>query len=398
MDDDRSAIMKALESFEGAEANLTKLEGLWAELRERTPQSVVFGGDAEYEDRLRSYRLLLNAIPKIDGWKPTAEPRDLNEIAQSRFDAMEAGEPLAQVYAEEWVEEPGVELKEYRFRLNNARRALIRGELVGLIDQIDADIRSLRDLAGGGEKHIRLDNDAWADLRSHIAQVEVLLGSSVKKPDRWSDMLRHMNFGQVGDLDDIERFDWPAIKSGLRKGLYGANEPIPVQVDDLSAIVAAKPGGVIATRLDWANIDDEEFERLVFGLISDAPGYENPEWLMKTRAPDRGRDLSVYRVSHDTLAGTSRQRVVIQCKHLRARSLSVADVSVPVAQMRLWSAPRVAVLVIATSGRFSADAVAWIEEYNVKGDVLRIEMWPESHLERLLAARPGFIAEFGLRD
>lgn len=66
-------------------------------------------------------------------------------------------------------------------------------------------------------------------------------------------------------------------------------------------------------------------------------------------------------------------------------------------QTKLWPDPRVDVLVIATSGRFTSDAVQWIERHNACGSPPKIEMWPESHLERLLAARPPLIAEFHLR-
>jgi len=59
--------------------------------------------------------------------------------------------------------------------------------------------------------------------------------------------------------------------------------------------------------------------------------------------------------------------------------------------------PRVEVCVIATSGRFTTDAVGLIESHNQSDTSLRIEMWPESHLERLLASRPWIIAEFDLR-
>lgn len=222
-------------------------------------------------------------------------------------------------------------------------------------------------------------------------------GSSVKKPARWSDMLRHIHFGYVGDLHDIESMDWPDVKTTLRKGLYGVNEAVPVQVEDLSILVAARPTGPITTALAWSKIDDEAFERLSFTLISDTPRYENPEWLMQTRAADRGRDLSVTRVIQDELSGTQRLRVVIQCKHWTSRSVALPDVAATKEQMALWSNPRVDVLVVATSGRFTADAVTWIEQHNATGAAPRIEMWPESHLERLLATRPAIIAEFGLR-
>ena len=237
----------------------------------------------------------------------------------------------------------------------------------------------------------------WTDMKTHVNQIEVLLGSSVHKPPRWGDLQRHIHFGFVSDLNDIDRMDWPSVQTGLRKDMYGANEPLPVGVEDLSELVAAKPRGPITTQLAWSNLDDEGFERLMFGLIGDSAGYENPEWLMQTRAADRGRDLSVTRVITDDLSGTFRQRVIIQCKHWLTRSVNVEEVGSTKDKMALWSDPRVDALVIATSGRFTADAVTWIERHNGDGGTPRIEMWPESHLERLLAARPALIDEFKLR-
>lgn len=393
-----NSIMSALEQFEATEANLMKLERLWDELLAMIPPGIQFEENIEYEDRTRAFRELLNSIPAIDGWKPTAVPPDLDGIAQNRLEAMDLGEASIGASVERWIGEPGRELREYRFRLNNMRKALIRDPLVDLIDQIDADIRKAREIAGSEpEPGAQLDADAWADMKEHMQQIEVLLGSSVKKPDRWSDMMRHMHFGYVGDLRDIERMDWPQIKDALRRGLYGVNEAIPVEVKDLSDLVAARPEGPVTTALAWANLDDEDFERLVFTLISDTPGYENPEWLMQTRAADRGRDLSVTRVVQDALSGTQRSRVVIQCKHWKSRSVALADAAATKEQMSLWADPRVDILIIATSGRFTADAVAWIEKHNASGALPRIEMWAESHLEKLLASRPATIAEFRLR-
>lgn len=76
--------MAALEKFEAAEANLSKLESLWTEIETLIPRGIVFGTNLEYEDRCRSYTDVLAALPKIDGWKPTAEPDDLDSIAQNR--------------------------------------------------------------------------------------------------------------------------------------------------------------------------------------------------------------------------------------------------------------------------------------------------------------------------
>ena len=233
-------------------------------------------------------------------------------------------------------------------------------------------------------------------LRGHIAQIDVLLGSAPQQ-SRWNDMRRHLGFGQGNDLSDIENWDWPQVKAEVRKSLYGADDPLPVAVHDLSDLVATKPHGKIVTQLKWSNLSADDFERLIFTLISNESGYENPEWLMRTNAPDKGRDLSVICVTTDALTGTLRQRVIIQCKHWLANSVSVSDLATIKEQMRLWNTPKVQILIVATSGRFTVDAVTWIEAHNADGQAPRIEMWPESHLERLLASRPALIPEFNLR-
>lgn len=122
------------------------------------------------------------------------------------------------------------------------------------------------------------------------------------------------------DLMDIVRLDWPEVKSGLTRGLYDKDEPVPVEVADLGTLAATQPKGKVVTKLKWESLSDEDFERLVFSLISDAPGYERPEWLMRTNAPDRGRDLSVTRVTLDALSGPVRSRIIIQCRNWLTRS------------------------------------------------------------------------------
>lgn len=146
--------------------------------------------------------------------------------------------------------------------------------------------------------------------------------------------------------------------------------------------------------LSWRNLSDSDFERLIFNLVGSARGYENPEWLTHTNAVDKGRDISVYRVQHDSLAGTRRLRTIIQCKH--KKGIGFADVAQLKEQMALCESPRVDELIIATSGRFSSDAIQWIEKHNQSPHALRIVMWPNSHLERLLAERPQLVSDFRL--
>jgi hypothetical protein len=390
-------LVAALRQFEAAEANLVKLEALWNEISDLIPQGIVFENNPEYEDRRRAFASIIAALPKIDGWKPEDTPAELDEIAQWRLDAKDVGEFSAEVTVERAIEAPGKGIREYRAKFNQKRRELIRDALVKMIDQIDGELQKIHQFAKTLRPNDTIPSSFWTAVRAYVDEIDALLGSSVQRPARWHDLSRHIHFGMVGDFNDIEKFDWPSVKKGLRQGLYGAHEPLPIEIEDLSQLVSAKPAGTVTTKLNWPAIDAETFERLVFALISTEENYENPGWLMKTNAADRGRDLSVTRITKDALSGTTRSRIIIQCRHRPDASVSVADIAALKEQMTLWGDPRVDVLVVATTGRFTADGVAAIEKHNASDRALKIEMWPESHLERLLAARPALIAEFALR-
>lgn len=144
-----------------------------------------------------------------------------------------------------------------------------------------------------------------------------------------------------------------------------------------------------------ATVDDAGFERLIYNLLRDGDGYQRVQWLTNANAPDRGRDLSAERTLSDALTGAQNQRIIVQCKHYRSRSIRSADASEAVTAAGLWRPP-FDVLVLATSGRFTTDAVDWIEGHN-REQRLQIEMWPESHLESLLASRPWLVREMGMR-
>lgn len=392
-----SSIMDALKQFEAVEANLVKLERLWGELQSLFPSGLSLGPQPEYQDRCRSFLAVLRVIPAIDGWKPEVTPPDAESIGATRFDYMELGDPIAEVQFENSLWAEGDQIAEYRFRFDQKRRALIRDTLVDIMAQIDATLREVRQTVGEPEPGQKITSPLWEALVNHINQVEVLLGSSIQKPAAWGNLRRHLKFAQASDLHDIEQYDWPNVKKALEQGLYGANEPLPVETTDLAELVAAKPRGPITVQLQWQKLTPDDFERLLFALIAGQSSYENPEWLMQTNAPDRGRDLSHTRVINDPLAGTRRERVIVQCKHWLSKSVGLTEVNLTKSQTELWNDPRVDVLVIATSGRFTTDAVQWIERHNSVGRLPRIEMWPESHLEHLLASRPSLIAEFKLR-
>lgn len=392
-----SSLNAALRIFEATEANLVKLEKIWIEMESVILSGVVFLEDSGYENNCRDFENVLASLPKIDGWKPKIYLMNLNEIGQNRLDAMEVGEIECQISVENHIYEPAKLIREYRHKFDRKRRELVRDALQSVIDSIDEDLRDLAiELEGESEVNEAVTRSSFDDLKSHIAEIDTLLGSE-PRPSRWTDLHRHLHFGLLGDLQDIIKHDWPSVKSGIKKSLYGEKEPIPVEIDDLGSLVSSKPTGSIVTQLKWERLSPDEFERVIFALISSEKGYENPEWLMKTNAPDRGRDLSVLRVHDDPLGGVFRHRTIIQCKHWLSKSVSVSDIAELKEQMKLWEPPKVDIHVIATSGRFTSDAVALVEKHNQSDSGLRIEMWPESHLERLLSSRPSLIAEFGLR-
>lgn len=393
-----SPINSALRQFEATEANLTKLEHIWTKIVEKVPAGIQFGSDPAYDELVRTYDDILQGLPKIDGWKPEKVPMDLNAIGQNRLDAKEVGEISMEVSLEEEIEAPGQELAKYRHELNRKRRKLIRGIMSDMIAAVDETLLSLKkSLPKRPRPANQVKSPNWKKLGHQIKEIDSLLGNALARPRGWSNLRRHLGFGMMQDLLDILRLDWPDVKNGLQNDLYGEDEPLPVDVQDLDSLASAQPKGHVVTKLKWGSLNDEHFERLIFSLISTTPGYENPEWLMHTNAPDRGRDLSVYRVSDDPLSGTIRSRVLIQCRHRMTKSVSPSDVAELKEQITVWEPPKIDVLIIATTGRFTSDAVAAIEKHNAGDRALRIEMWPESHLERILAERPGSIAEFGLR-
>lgn len=391
---------QALGEFDAAETTLRRLEDVWQRLIELVPSGISFMGSSaegiEYEDLQRAFRALADGLPAIGTSRISEVPLDLDEIAQNRFDAQEIGEIEALVAVERGVSTPGEAIREYRFQFNWARRQLVRHRVQELIAQV-------QDLLSELVSKVQSNNEPvidpkWTVLVESVREIERLMGSGMTRKGRWSELARHIAFGQGCDLHDIANHDWPSVLADIESALFGELEPIPVQVDDLAELAASQPRGPVSTKLAWEVLDDEGFERLVFNIIGDARGYENPKWLTRTHAPDRGRDLSVDRVVPDALSGVTHQRAIVQCRHWLTKSVRAPDVAEAVAAVKLCEPPPVDVLILVTSGRFTADAVTWIEKHNHDRDRPIIHAWAETHLESLLAQRPHLVSEFGLRS
>lgn len=112
----------ALEQFDTVEANVRRLEKVWEEIGQLTPSGVEFTDGTSPEDRryrelTRAYHAIVKVLPAIGGVTIESVPWDMNEIAQSRLDAMEIGEFEIQVRAENDIIAPGQEIEEYRAAL-----------------------------------------------------------------------------------------------------------------------------------------------------------------------------------------------------------------------------------------------------------------------------------------
>jgi hypothetical protein len=200
---EESPINSALRQFEATEANLVKLERLWAKITKLTPSGLAFGGDPTYEEHVRGYKDLLHALPSIDGWKPETVPEDLDTIGQMRLDAKEVGELSAEVAVESQIEAPGRELAEYRHRLNTKRRKLIRSVTSDLIAAIDQTLRSFSNAIPKNPNQARkVKSTHWERLKEQVQEIESLLGSTLPRPPRWNDLRRHLSVGMMQDLLD----------------------------------------------------------------------------------------------------------------------------------------------------------------------------------------------------
>lgn len=234
-------------------------------------------------------------------------------------------------------------------------------------------------------------------ITAAVAEIERLLGDTARRQGRWSHLHRHIHFGEGHDWHDVAEFDWPSVRADVAASAYSDIDPLPVPDIDLGQAAAGHLTGQATTALRWNSLDDDGFERLLFDLLRSFPQHDNVQWLSHTRAADRGRDLSMDRSLDDGTGGTRSERVIVQAKHWLSKSVNAPAVAETVASAKLWDPPVVRALIIATSGRFSSDAVMWAEKHNNSGTAPIIDLWPDSRLEALLAQKPHIAAAHGLR-
>lgn len=385
-----------LNALDRTAANLAKLERVWQRAVPFIPTGPVLGGsDDEYDDLRRTWRDLLVGLPPIDGWTITGELPDIQELGQTYAEYLEVDEPPPPDM-QNAAEQPGRDIGEYRHRLKRARRRAARERLRELVGLVDAGLARLtQDVDRRSDE--KLKGAEVDSITEAVAEIERLMGDSAPRRGRWGDLHRHLRFSEGHDWHDIVEFDWPSVRPDIEAAAFDDTEPLPVPEIDLGHAAGAHLTGKATLALPWDRLDDDGFERLLYDLLRSIPEYQNVQWLTKTRAADRGRDLSLDRVHRDSTGSVRNERVIVQAKHWRRRSVGPDDVVAVVARMDLWQPPVVRGLIIATSGRFSSDAVDWIEKHNGAARNPLIEMWPDSRLETLLAQKPEIAAGHGLR-
>ena len=382
---EQSDLSAALQQFDRTLTNIQLLEDLWEQYELHIPTSVHFGLDTPEIDQVRrEFNDIASSLPNIDGEGLDAELMALDDISQMMFDYMEIGLEVEGIRnTQDEAHRPKRQMDDYRFRVTRLRRKLVRRRIEEVVVMVDELLRSTIETEGG--RAFSESVDGWSQLLDLIGELDRLRGSEHLEGTRMRELRRHMRFAEPCDLADIVREDWPSVRAALLDMVF-EGEPLPVEVQDLGDLVRSEPTGSATSRLAWDQIDSDRFERLVFDLLRSADFYENVEWLMKLNAPDRARDISADRIMIDELQGTKRIHVLVQCKHWLEKSVSVSDMTTLLAQVGLWK-KTFSEVIVATSGRFTQDAVDWREQRELEGHFPAVEFWPNSHLEHLLATR-----------
>lgn len=389
-----------LTTLDKVAVNLTKLERVWERAQPYLPDSPSFGSHPEYQTLARTWQDLLSGLPPIDGWKIAEDLPDMDGLGGAFLEYAEIGELPVGAWAA--ASKPGEDLAEYRYRLTRARRRAVGSRLIELTEYVTTLLqRIVEELPSRDSSAIELQavsTPATQLVGEAVAEIERLLGDTVQRTGRWADLHRHLRFSEVHDWHDIVEIDWPSVCADIEAAQVGDEDPIPVPDIDLGA-AAATATGRVTTALDWSALKKaSEFERLLFDVLRGLDGYQNVQWLMNTNAPDRGRDLSLERVVRDSAGTVRTERVVVQAKHWTSKSVTPVDIWQSLASLSTWEPPIIRGLIIATSGRFTTDAVAVVEKHNVDGKMPYIDLWPENKIEILLTERPDLAIKYELRS
>src|SRR3954454_6489295 len=103
---------ETLNRFDAIEANLARIERVLEEYDSLVPQGIVF--TAGSPEGLRGDAELSASLPAIDGWRISADPVPLDDVARTRMNAVDIGEPEVEIGLSEAMAAPAREIADYR--------------------------------------------------------------------------------------------------------------------------------------------------------------------------------------------------------------------------------------------------------------------------------------------
>lgn len=382
-----------LDQMDRATANISKLEDVWQRAQSFIPNGPALGSSPEYDDLSRAWDDLLPGLPPIDGWTVTAGLPDIAALGEAFLEYAEIGESPAAVLEE--ASKPERDLGEYRYLLNRARRRATRRRLEELVSTVDTAIAEVVRDSEGLPPSTAVEGGQAQLVAESVAEIDRLMGDTAERTGRWADLRRHLNFGQVHDWTDIATLDWPTVRPDVDAAGFADADPVPVVDIDLGNAARGPLTGAVSTALDWSSLDEDGFERLLFNLLSAFDDHSNVKWFTKTNAPDRARDLSFDRRIQASTGLVRNERVLVQAKHWLGQSVSHHVIAQAVTTAEAWT-PSFDVVIVATSGRFTTEAVTWTDKRSTAGTRPDVELWADSELEALLARHPGMAIAHGL--
>ncbi len=385
-------LYNAIEELNKVSVNLELLKKKWTEIEQLLPVSGnwIQEDKSQYEIKCFEFKDILETIPKIRDINIRNLLPEYDWVSQGSRDVSDC---IMEFYSETFAQDS--EISKYEHALKRERRRLIRNQVQRCVRDIDKILDLLNVNLEGRDSSDALKPEEINPLKERIRQLDGLMGDSVSRPLRWSDLNRHMHFGLVHDLYDIIRLDWSSIKPSIASFFYG-DDPLPIITQDIGDLVdSADKTGIIGTSLNWASITDVQFERLCADLLKASPNWENVEWLTPTHASDRGKDLEAFWVYQDAARGTIRERTLVQCKHRPNKSVSPKDIET--LQNLSVTHGKADLYLVITSGKFSDQVTQIVDGWNESNSRLKVELWEHWKLEQLLASHPYIIKLYGLR-
>jgi hypothetical protein len=121
----------------------------------------------------------------------------------------------------------------------------------------------------------RLEGPAADQIAPAVKEIERLAGDTAERRGRWGDLHRHLHFGQGHDWHDNYEFDWPSVRSDVEGAGLSGTDPLPVPDLDLGDASAGQLTGTATIAVPWERLDDDGFERLLYGLLRDFPEHSD---------------------------------------------------------------------------------------------------------------------------